>query len=418
MSREEAKENEKTQLSDKIRLEMALKESAEVAEKMIAKHSPVHTSTDTTETKTASDPWGAPLASTQKSSFDPFAATKHTVQSGFGDAWGHMEESSDPVYAVPWKKTNAVSAQAVNSKVDDPWSASNSLSTQLQQNSGDVCDPWKVSNASLVQANKQSNITSITTTASQQPLSNDPWSTPQTTSVQDSSSDPWGGSLNIGQSNGLKNVSSESFDPFDTKAITPSEKFDPLKDFDQLSIQPIQPLSSAPAMSQDLFSNGVMTPQPVAHNTSPVVDDAPNNDDNLLKAGAFLGTNANLVNIDSLISKPATTHQFITINTTSGSLGANRNPFNQKGPSLSLNQMKTENQNPFNQTPSGFNSHPAAAAVPRFQPSPVSLPPSGLSRIAPAQPNYGMAAGGQQNSLNPFNTQPTPVAHQPGQSLL
>lgn len=419
MSREEANEKEKTEMSDKIRLEMALKESAEVAEKMMAKHSPAHASTSATDTPAlTTDPWGAPLAAPENNVFDPFAETQKNSDLGFsGNAWGNKENPSDPVYAVPFKLNNTAPAPPAISAPSDPWSSSGFASNS----SNAVNDPWNAPPASLTQPAQQSNQNVVLSSSStQQQLTNDPWGSSQNSSALTAASDPWGGSPIISQSNDVK-PTNEGFDPFTAQAFTPSQNFDPLKEFDQLTINPSAVHSTTSVPSQDLFSSEIMTPQSIEisqnPNLFPVAGDASYASDSNNKAGAFLGNNANLVNFDSLIAKPANTHQFITLNPTSSSVGANKNPFDQKGPSLSLNQMKSDNSNSFSSTPT-LSSQPA---MPGLYSSPTSFAPMGMSGTAPIPSNFGMAPGFQQNNINPFYTaptQPTTMSQQSNQFLL
>ena len=412
MSREEAKEKEKAEMSDKLRLEMALKESAEVAAKVMAKHSPNH-SNDATSSQSV-DPWGASLTQPQENTFDPFASKAPTDTSGFGtDAWSaqsSMPSQSGNLNAFdPWGGTTAgqvstgqptyhaiqstnQASQPTNQAATDLWGAStkpSSLSSGPQATkSNDLkLDPWG--------------------SGEQVSQGVDPWNANTTTAV---SSDPWSVVTNSNSNAGLSSGAGDSFDPFSTAAPPPTS--DPLTDFGQLSLQSSQTASA----TLDLFSSDVMVPQTAGGSTDAgttslvsAINAAESN-----KAGAFLGNNASLVNIDNLIAKPPSNHPYITMNTGGGPIGGSRNPFNQKGPSMSLNQMKTDTKTPFSLQ---SNVSPAANTFP-----PSTVPPMGfdmsLGTYVPAHQSFGMP-GGMQSTANIFapQTLQSNSANQPNQLL-
>ena len=381
MSREEAKEKEKAEMSDKIRLEMAIKESADVAAKVIAKHSPTHSS-DVPATQ-PSDPWGAPAAKPQQGTFDPFANNKPANDSGFGaDLWATTTNIPGPSQAAIQPATDPWGASTSSKQSSDVWGPSVPPLTPPTTN----VDPWS--------------------SGEQTKQSNDPWSTgsaPQ-------NADPWSNSaapaVNVKLAGG-----DDNFDPFKPQKLE-AQKSDPFHDFSQLSIQPSKAPLAAPL---DLFSSDVMLPQAVNQTENTAAAAAVESGEDNNKAGAFLGDNAGLVNIDSLISKPSTNHSYITLNTPS--IGASRNPFNQKGPSPSLNQMKTDVDNPFAGRSASVNTPNMMA------PTAMGHPAMGtnlaMGGMMPVQQAYGFP-GPVQNNANPFFTpqsvQPAP-SNQPNQLL-
>ena len=397
MSREEAKDKEKAEMSDKLRLEMAMKESAEVAEKMMAKHSPNHAMSNQEAPKQPVDPWGAPPV--QQNTFDPFSSAKPAAAvatNGFGND--------------PWGASASAPSQVASEPAVDPWGGSSggvasvTATTSQSMNQMVAPDPWgaPVNQPTLAAPPTTSSAQKLDPWGSGKPtVQGDPWSSGDTGVVP---SDPWGSTAapaSTSASTGLSIGTGDSFDPF--ASFAPSQSSNPLQNFNQLSLQPSQPSATL-----DLLSSDVLVPQNANGPGGPNSNGAAVLDNGSNKAGAFLGNNANLVNIDNLITKPAVTHPYITMNTSGDQIGANRNPFAQKGPSLSLNQMKTDTQKLF-----GGQSAPSSNTI---QPSP--LPAMGMSlgtfqQVPVAMGGVPQAPVGMQPAANPFFAS-QPVQMNPG----
>ncbi|CAK8680236.1 unnamed protein product [Clavelina lepadiformis] len=387
MSREEAAENEKSEMSDKIKLEMALKESAEVAAKATAKVTPSHSSSSTNNQK--SDPWGGPAPQNTQNSFDLFETSdppKSLVTNGFeSNAWGSASATANA--------NNSIQKQTA-----DPWGNQNSagmpgILPPPAKSITKKVNPWGTSQPG------QSN--------------SDPWGTGPSSASNDfgtTASDPWSSSTPA-VNNMVNPVSSQNDVTFNAfmqqngTTTTPNNASDPFPNFSQMSIQP-QPTPAAYS-GQDWLASNVLTPHSI-NEPQPTISDFNDNSINDAmtkeKAGSFLGENASLVNIDSLVTKPPTTHPYITMNTpTSGSIGANRNPFNQKGPSPSLNQLKGNNQSAFAGQPAPQLQSVAGttgAFQVGMQPNPMvaNMAMGGMAM----QPSYGMPP--MAANVNPFGT--------------
>ena len=380
MSREEAKEKEQAELSDKIRLEMALKESAEIAAKVVAKHS----SQATTSTEQSSDLWGAPIAQASQNTFDPFSSSTQQSASN-GDAWGATPASQTQSFSDPWGSASTAPSAPANVAqpvpfTGDPWgSASTVTSGNPLANNVASADPWNAGND-----------------GNQKP---DSWTGSAVELQSSTSTDPWGSNQPVNAST-ANSVTPNSFDPFSSQSA--AQNTDPFKELQQLKIGPAQPTASL-----DLFSANVLTPLPIggSDHQNKASDTTAVDNENRTKAGAFLGNNANLVNIDSLVSKPASTHQYLTINNTNLSqVGGSRNPFEQKGPSLSMNQMKSGNQTSFGQPFAGGVSGSAVFPVanPMAVPSATGMSPM----LMTGQPGYARPGTMPANPNLMFASQP------------
>jgi len=415
MSREEAKEKEKAEMSDKLRLEMAMKESAEVAERVINKKSPSHVTGNEKAASQPVDPWGAPPVEPKQTGFDPFAPAQKAdaVTNSFGsDPWGSssvppqtmVQASVDPWGGSSDSTTSITSsASQATSQVAklDPWGASANppiLAAPPSASNNQKSDPWGSNKPTAPPSNN--NQTPNPWGSSGQANQEDPWNSSTSAAV---STDPWG-AIASNTSLSLTSGAGDNFDPF--SASVPPQNSNPLQGFNQLSLQPSQP-----AASLDLFSADVLVPQVTSGtgNMSSTNSIGFDNEEGKNKAGAFLGNNANLVNIDNLVTKPAN-HPYITMNTSGDQIGVNRNPFNQKGPSLSLNQMKTDGQNMFGEQ----NATVSNAA----QPSTVPAVGFDMS-VGTLHQGYGgmgvMQQGEAQPTANPFFA-PQPIPMNPGNS--
>lgn len=394
MSKEEADEKERCVKNDKIKLEMALKESAAVAADVLAKKSPNHNDPK------AVDPWNENASTSAEKSFDPFSfgtgKSKHSETNGFDDnAWSAGGFNSP---------SSAMSSTSVQSSAN-PWNAPTHSSEIFlpppQNNNPKKANPWGAQTAnegkgqSWIETSHTSSIPSMTASIV------DPWNSPS------------GVEGSFLPSTGSRPAASETF------ASTSS--FDPLQDFDSLHISSAvsQNPTQISIQSNDFFSGSVLTPMRIESEPdfAPTDGSANHNPDSCnvtQKAGAFLGDNVSLVNVDNLVTKNKTATYYHTLSTdTTGQIGVSRNPFNQKGPSPSLNQMKNASQAAF-QGPTQ-STQPASGTGMR-NPTPMTLPPMGYAMANPVhmQPGYMMPSTmnsnpfGQPNAAIPTYPQQNP----------
>lgn len=338
----------------------------------------------------AMDPWGGspPATQTPQNSFDPFNDASTSQPSAGLDAWGGIAANASNNVQTQDKKT---------------WSPPKNAPLVLpppQKVVAKPLDPWGPSTAPTVNKPQPQ----LQPQPQPQPSAN-PWG--ENFSAHDvSSSSAW--NVQPQPTTGFPTSNGGSFDAFApaaTSGFESNESFDPLKEFDSLHISSTNPL----APTQSIPGTNVMVPISASENPNfmqhpangfDINDNQAESGSNVThKAGAFLGENAGLVNVENLVAKPKTATHYQTLSIdTSGALGSHRNPFNQKGPSLSLNQMKGGPQ---------FSGQPPLVGqqVPMVNPTPMSMPPAGYGIVPnqmPMQPVYGMQP---QMMNNPF-TQP------------
>ncbi|CAI9588734.1 unnamed protein product [Staurois parvus] len=282
-----------------------------------------------------SDPWGGPPVATGAST----------------DPWGAGAQSASTA-SDPWTGKPAVSSNEAKS-VSDPWNPGGATTTGGVQ----AKDPWS---SSPSMAAKQTT---------------DPWA-PATTF-----SDPWGGSPSKPSTNGT--IASTNFDQF----ISSADK-DEFSDFDNL--RTTLPQSGSSTGELDLLAGEVPMSRSLG-SRSPDAFDMAAMSSSLSESSkptrktpeSFLGPNAALVDLDSLISKPTiqntkTSNPFLV---TGAPSSTTTNPFqsNQQS-SLTLNQLRASPVMSMGQpvTPAGQ----APAAIP-FS----SVPPMvSVSPLAPGIP--------------------------------
>nr|XP_002124455.1 epsin-1 [Ciona intestinalis] len=411
MSKEEASEQNREEQSDKIRLELALKESAQVADATVAKMQSKPAVNGT------ADPWGqppqpqsnvglfgapaskgfesnaweAPSVNGNSSLFDaPPQPTAPAANTWGGTSTGILPppQKSPVRQSMPWGVTAPAPQVTQPSQPPvDPWGSSAPLTTPQ-------ANPWDSKPPPPTQPDPWANISTPAPAPASKPEL-DPWgsSAPQT------APNPWDSTPNP------PTTTSNAFQP-PTSSFDPPQS-NPLEDFSTLNVQ--EP-SAKPLTASDLLTIGIMTPQApgMKPQTTDVNDNQVNGD--TAAAGNFLGTKASLINMDNLVTKSPTTNPYMMSTPTSGSFGAARNPFNQKGPSLSLNQLKVEKGSEF-----GVGAAPAPKAI---NPTPFSLPATGYP-MAPAtqQSTYGVP--GMMPTPNPYMQQAAMANYQqqPNQSL-
>ncbi|XP_075133813.1 epsin-1 isoform X7 [Leptodactylus fuscus] len=341
MSKEEAEQEERIRRGDDLRLQMAIEESKKEAPSKQEESSLMDLAdvfSSPAPAVPASDPWGSSAAP----SSDPWSGAANTsAVSAVSDPWGGPPVATG-ASTDPW----GAGVQA-NSAPSDPWSGTPAVSSV---DAKAVSDPWNPGGAAgAVGAQGPDPWSSSPSIAAKQ--TTDPWAPAATFS------DPWGGSPSKPSTNGTvgeldllagevpvsRSLGSKSPDAFDMAAMSGS-----------LSE------SSKPTRK---------TPE------------------------SFLGPNAALVDLDSLISKPTlqntkTSNPFLVSGATSSTT---TNPFqpNQQS-SLTLNQLRSSPVMSLGQqvTPAGQTS----AAIPFSSVSPmVSVSPMAPGiPLASVPPMVGM----------------------------
>ncbi|KAM4703522.1 epsin-1 isoform 2-T2 [Rhinophrynus dorsalis] len=350
LSKEEHDKEERIRRGDDLRLQMAIEESKKEAPSKQEEQSSLMDLADVfsppAPAVTAADPWGASAAPPT----DPWAGgvATSTIPAG-SDPWGGPPvatgASSDPwgtgvqtnaAPSDPWGGTQAVSSADVKS-VSDPWNpGGSSAATTAPTN-----DPWS-SSPSVAPPAKQAA---------------DPWApTP-------AFSDPWGGSPSKPNTNGT------------------------MGELDLLAGE--VPMSrSLGSRSPDAFDMAAMSGS--LSDCSKPTRKTPE---------SFLGPNAALVDLDSLISKPTlqntkTSNPFLI---TGAPSATTTNPFqpNQQS-SLTLNQLRSspvmtlgQPVTPAGQTPASipFSSVPPMVSVSPLAPG---IPLTNVSPMVGMQPMAGV----------------------------
>ncbi|XP_077130494.1 epsin-2 isoform X1 [Ranitomeya variabilis] len=359
MSREVAEQEERIRRGDDLRLQMALEESRKDTIKVPKKKGQQHT---TLLDLMDALPAGAPTS--QKS--EPWAAASATAASKQQDPWGKS---------------------ATHSAGIDPWQ---SFGTKPSANS----DPWGPSSA---------------TTTKSLPKSQDPWAPPQAAGSANSTADPWGPAPGVKTS---KSTGSSSFDPFSNLNGTAKDdfsEFDNLRSSAKVSADSISTLPSlrSGTTSPDLFDSQATTPTSIGKQS--IARKTPE---------SFLGPNAALVNLDTLVTMPA--HPAPTFNPflASGAPPAQGstpvvNPFQVNQPqALTLNQLRSS---PMMGVSSSFTPVSAMAQEVSVPPPLLgtstlpAVPPTGLGiniNMAATLPHHSSAippsTAQAMNATNPF----------------
>ncbi|KAM4024159.1 epsin-2 isoform 3-T5 [Anomaloglossus baeobatrachus] len=247
MSREVAEQEERIRRGDDLRLQMALEESRKDTIKGPKKKGQTHT---TLLDLMDALPSGAPAP--QKS--EPWAAVSATTASKPQDPWG---KSAAPSAAI------------------DPWQSF--AGTKPSANS----DPWGPSSA---------------TTTKSLPKKQDPWAPPPAAGAANSTADPWGPAPGVKTS---ASTGSSSFDPFSNLNGTAKDDFsdfDNLRSSNKVSADSISTLPSlrSGTTSPDLFDSQTTTPTSIGKQN--IARKTPE---------SFLGPNAALVNLETLVTMPA-----------------------------------------------------------------------------------------------------------------
>ncbi|MEE6483253.1 hypothetical protein FKM82_013479 [Ascaphus truei] len=374
MSKEEAEQvrakEERIRRGDDLRLQMAIEESRKEAPSKQEESSlmdladvfssPALPSSDPWGASAAppTDPWsGAVPAPTLQATSDPWGGPP-VATGASSDPWGTGVQPT-PAPSDPWGGTPAVSSVDAKS-VSDPWNPGGATAAGGATSN----DPWS-SSPSVAPPTKQPT---------------DPWAPAV------SFSDPWGGSPSRPSTNGT--TASSTFDEF----VNPADK-DEFSDFDNL--RTALPQSGSSTGELDLLAGEVPMSRSLG-SRSPDAFDMAMMSGSLSESykptrktpESFLGPNAALVDLDSLISKPTiqntkTSNPFLVTGATSTTT---TNPFqpNQQS-SLTLNQLRSSPVMSLGQpvTPAG----PTPAAIPFSSVSPMVS----VSPLAPGIPLANMS---------------------------
>lgn len=275
MSKEEADQEERIRRGDDLRLQMAIEESKRETggqeESSLMDLADVFTAP---APPTASDPWGgpAPVAAaipTATPASDPWGGTPVPPAA---DPWGGPAPT--PASGDPWRPAAPAGAQV------DPWGGTQAPAA----GEGPTPDPWGSSDGGALVGG---------------PPASDPWA------PAPAFSDPWGGSPAKPSTNGTAVVGGFDAEP------------DEFSDFDRLrtalptsgsSTGELQLLAGeVPARSPGAFdmsgvggslAEAVGSPPPAAPTPTPPTRKTPE---------SFLGPNAALVDLDSLVTRPGPT---------------------------------------------------------------------------------------------------------------
>ncbi|XP_041426361.1 epsin 1 S homeolog isoform X6 [Xenopus laevis] len=391
MSKEEAEQvrakEERIKRGDDLRLQMALEESRKGAPSKQEESSLMDLAdvfSPPAPVAPTADPWGASAAPPA----DPWAggATPASVPAAAAapDPWGGPPvatgSSSDPwgtgvqtnsTPGDPWGGTQAVTSADVKS-VSDPWNPGGSGATTAIPS-----DPWS-SSPPVAQSVKKAA---------------DPWAPPAA-----SFSDPWGGSPSKPNTNGT--MASSTFDQF----VNPADK-DEFSDFDTL--RNALPQSGSSTGELDLLAGEVPMSRSLG-SKSPDAFDMSTMSGSLCDFSnptrktpeSFLGPNAALVDLDSLISKSTlqntkTSNPFLVTGTPNPTA---TNPFqpNQQS-SLTLNQLRSSPVMTLGQpvTPAGQTPATIPFASPMMSVSPMApgIPLANMAPMVGMQPMAGVPVG-------------------------
>ncbi|XP_053327696.1 epsin-2 [Spea bombifrons] len=331
MSREVAEQEERIRRGDDLRLQMALEESRKDTIKVPKKKAQKTSLMDLIDALPAaaasgpqkSEPWLAGAAA---------APTPATASNSHPDPWGAA--ASPPASLDPWQSFGGTKTAAPN-------------------------DPWGADAASALPP---------------LPKSTDPWSPAPPAGGTNGTADPWGPPP--AAKSASSNAGGASFDPFSNlngAAKDDFSEFDSLRTSSKVSADSLSTLPSmrSGTTSPDLFdSQNASGTKPTAARKTPE---------------SFLGPNASLVNLDTLVHMPPpaapTFNPFLASGAATSGGAPQVNPFQVNQPqALTLNQLRSS---PLMGASASFNAMGTAPADPA---PPLAAPLLGVSTLPAAHP--------------------------------